>query len=151
MDNFVCTHMTQLASFFWRTVWYEHGKVASIVVSKPTGQVHHLWERNMSLQSHQIAGNMENDFFKKWNTTLCSCDSLPLTVVSYVKRDVSRRNQHKFGEGMVGMIGHTSICRQVAISSYLLCAMHVHMWIPELIILLKEYWLKINQSPKNNI
>jgi len=81
--------------------------VASVVVSKPTGQVHHLWERNMSVQSHQIAGNMANDLKKKRNTTLYSL--LPLTLVSYVRQDVSRRNQHIFGEGMVGMIGRRSI------------------------------------------
>ena len=65
MDNFICTHMTQLASCFWRTVQNEHGKVASFVVSKPTRQVHHLWQRNMSVQSHEIAGNMANNIFWK--------------------------------------------------------------------------------------
>jgi len=52
MDDFICAHMTQSASFFWRTVQNEHGKVASVVVAKPTGQVHHFWQQNMSVRSH---------------------------------------------------------------------------------------------------
>ena len=85
--------------------------MASVVVSKPTGQVYHLWERNMSLQSHQIAGNMANYFIKKRNTAVCNCVHFLLTLVSYVGQDVSRRNQLKFEEGIVGMIGHT--CRLI--------------------------------------
>ena len=121
MDNFICTHMTQLASCFWRTVQNEHGKVASFVVSKPTRQVHHLWQRNMSVQSYEIAGNMANNIFwkKEYHT---GCGSLSFTLASYFMQDFSGRNQNNFGEGIVGLTDHRLIWTQAVINSCLLLA-----------------------------